>query len=165
MKPMHRLRILLFCTALAFAALCLFLFAKNQRNAGKSPELIICQNAIEAFDKNYQLPTAEFRCKIGHRTLMLLSTEGNAHVYGWSNLVAAVWDEWLNCQVGKSFVLLGDSGQWSYEKKEGEFQITLSNGTLAFCEYYSTGTWLLTFDGKHLKSECIAEPAMTPACD
>ena len=163
MKMTHHTKPLIhLLTILILAEVFFFLFVQTSSSAGESPELQICQSAIENFNENYQAPSLEFSYKIGHRTLMLIKTAGNAHVYGWDNLVIGIWDNRFHCQIGKSFVLIGDSGQWEYRQDEdGSLLITVSNGTLAFSEYYSTGIWLLTFDGKHLDSQCIAESTVT----
>lgn len=90
---------------------------------------------------------------------MLLKVAGNAHAYGWDNLVVGVWDERFHCPAGKSFALFGDGGQWEYQLEKGNLlMITLTNGTLAFSEYHSAGTWILEFDGGLLHSWCIIPP-------
>ena len=162
---MHKFRSFLIFAAMLLAAGSAFLFANARANFRKSPELVICQNALEAFDENYDPPTVEFRRTIGHRTLMLLRTSGHAHAHGWDDLVAAVWDDRLHRPVGESFVLFGDGAQCQQLQKDGNTLLFLSNGTFASNEYHNAGEWLLTFDGKHLKVQCIAEPTVTPVCD
>ncbi len=138
-----------------------FLLAASAVLPQASPELQICRLAIQDFDANYQPPAVEFRHTIGHRTLLLLRTAGNAHVYGWDNLVVGVWDERFHQPVGKNVVLIGDAGQWEYQPKSGNLlTLTLTNETLSFNEYHSTGTYLVEFDGTSLDSRCIVSPTV-----
>lgn len=148
-----------YCILFILSAAISFLLSASAVLPQASPELQICRRAIPYFDENHQPPTVEFCHTIGHRTLMLLGTAGNAHVYGWDNLIVGVWDERLHRPVGNSVVLLGDGGKWTHHLESGNLlTLTLTNETLAFSEYYSTGTWLVKFDGAFLDSRCIIPP-------
>lgn len=136
-----------------------FLLAASVVLPQASPELQICRLVIQDFDENYQPLAVEFRYTIGHRTLLLMRTAGNAHVYGWDNLVVGIWDERFHRPVGTGFASIGDGGQWENQSENDKFlKLTLSNETLDFGECYTSGAYLVEFDGTALKSRCIIPP-------